>query len=174
MVRLHEHIDQQPLDRRPLIGDLVIARRLPPAQLQTVERRLAGRRRAVRASGFQLARQHRHDRIAAQVVVVIEIFIAERDRKHPLAHQGRYRVLDQILAAMIAKAPRKTTNQINRPIGRSQQQASGVRGHQPRIECRFHSPAFDHSKIKPFCATLCLHRGSPSIREKSLLHNNFR
>lgn len=92
----------------PLMGNLVIPRRLPSARLQTVERRLAGRRRAVRASGFQLARQYRHDRIAAQVVVVIKIFVAERERKHPLAHQGRYRVLDKLLTAMIAKAPRKT------------------------------------------------------------------
>ncbi|HEY2184003.1 MAG TPA: hypothetical protein VGH39_03315 [Xanthobacteraceae bacterium] len=83
-------------------------------------------------------------------------------------------MLDQVLTAMIAKAIRKATHQIDRTIRYAQKQRSGIRRHQAAVKGRFHSPTFYHSKIKPFCATLCRHRGAPWIREKSLLHNNFR
>ena len=81
-VRLNKQVDQQIPDRHRIVADLVIARRLQLAQLQPIERRLAGNRRAVLAPGFQLARQHRHHRIVAQLVVVVEILIAERDREN--------------------------------------------------------------------------------------------
>ena len=81
-VRLNKQVDQQIPDRHRIVADLVIARRLQLAQLQPIERRLAGNRRAVVAPGFQLARQHRHHRIVAQLVVVVEILIAERDREN--------------------------------------------------------------------------------------------
>src|SRR5947208_2384902 len=37
-----------------------------------------------------------------------------------------------------------------------------------------HNPAFHHSKIKSFCATLCRHRGAPRIIAKSFSQKNFR
>ena len=79
--------------------DLVIARRLKLAQLQPVERRLAGHRRAILAPRLELAGQHRHHRIVAQLVVVVEILVAERDPEHPLADQRRDLVLDQVPGA---------------------------------------------------------------------------
>ena len=45
---------------------------------------------------------------------------------------------------------------------------------QAGIKPRFHSTAFNGSKIKPFYATVRLHRGSPQNRLKWLLHNDFR
>ena len=75
-MRLNEQIHQQLFDGRRIMSNLVIARRLRPAQLQTVERRLAGHRRTILAMGLKLAGQHRHHRIMAQLVVVVEILIA--------------------------------------------------------------------------------------------------
>ena len=75
-------------DRDWIVADLVIARRSELAEFQPVQRRLAGNRRAVLAPGLKLACQHRHHRIMTQLVVVIEILVAERDPKHPLADQG--------------------------------------------------------------------------------------
>jgi hypothetical protein len=106
--------------------------------------------------------------------MVVEVFVAKRDAKDPLRDQRPDRMLDQVLTAMIAKAIRKPTYQINRPVSRAQKQPTCIRGHQPSVKGRFHSPAFHDSKIKPFCATLCRHRGTPWIREKSLRHNNLR
>jgi hypothetical protein len=45
-------------------------------------------------SRFELTRQHRHQRIVTQVVVVVEILIAKRDLEHPLTDQRHDHVLD--------------------------------------------------------------------------------
>jgi hypothetical protein len=173
-MRLQEQRHQQRLDRRRVIGDLVIARRFALAQLQPVQRRLAGHRRAVPAPGRKLARQHRHQRIEPQLIMVVEIFIAERDAKDPLPDQRADRMLDQVLTAMIAKAIRKTTHQIDHPIGGAQKQRPGIRRHQAAIKGRLHSPAFHPSKIKLLRATLRRHRGVPRIIAKSFSQKNFR
>jgi hypothetical protein len=60
---------------------------LRPAQLQPVERRFAGERRAILAPGRQLAGEHRQCRVVAQLVVIDEIFVAQRQRKNPLPDQ---------------------------------------------------------------------------------------
>ena len=173
-MRLQEQRHGQRLDRRRVVSDLVIARRGRPAQFQPVERRLAGHRRAVLTPGFELARQHPHDRVVPQLVVIVEVFIAKRDAKYPLSDQRPDRMLDQVLTAMIAKAICKATHQIDRPISRAQKQRARIRCHQPGIKGRFHHAAFHPSKIKLLCATLCRHRVAPWISQKSLLHNNFR
>ena len=134
-----------------------------PAQLQPVQRRLAGHWRAVLAPRRKLARQHRHQRIVAQFVMVVEVFVAERDRQTPAARPASPPRARSVRPAPIAKAIRKATHQINRPIGRSQKQRSRIRRHQSGIKCRIHCAAFHHSKIKLLCATLCRHRGSPRI-----------
>jgi hypothetical protein len=104
----------------------------------------------------------------------VEVFVTERNPEHPLPDQGRHRVFDQIGMATIAKAACKPIYQIDGSISRAQKQRSRIRRHQSGVECSFHSPAFDHSKIKPFCATLCGHRGFLESLQKSLWRNYFR
>jgi hypothetical protein len=117
LVRFDDQIDQQRFDSRRIMRNLVIARRFRPAQLQTVERRLAGYRCTILALGLELAGQHRHHRIMAQLVMVVEILIAQRDPHHPLANQRFHLVLNQFLTAPVAKAPRKPFDQLERPVG---------------------------------------------------------
>jgi hypothetical protein len=149
-VRLHELVDQQVLDRYRIVADLVIARRFKLAQLQPVERRLAGHRRAILAPRRELPRQNRHQRIMAQFVVVVEILVTQRDPEHPLTDERHNLVLDQVLAPLVVKARRKPIDQSDRPIRRAQKQSTRIRAHQPAIKRRFHSPAFNGSKIKVF------------------------
>ena len=108
LVRLQEQVDEQPLDGHRIVTDLVIARRLQAAQLQPVERRLAGHRRAILASRLELARQHRHQRIVAQFVVVVQILIAKRDPEHPLTDQRHDLVLDQFRSTARRESTRQT------------------------------------------------------------------
>ena len=84
----------------------------------------------------------------AQLIVVVEILVAERDPEHPLTHQGRHTVLDQLRTPLVVKARRKPIHQINRPIGRAQKQCPRIRRHQSAVECRFHRATFHGSKIK--------------------------
>ena len=64
--------------------------------LQPVQRRLAGQRRAVLAARLELADQRRHHRIVAQMIVIVEVLVAERQAEHALADQRRQAVLDQL------------------------------------------------------------------------------
>ena len=73
---VEKQIDKQPFDRRRVMADLVIARRLRPAQLQPVERRFAGQRCTISVSSLKLAAQHRHDRVVPQLVVVDQVLVA--------------------------------------------------------------------------------------------------
>jgi hypothetical protein len=83
-------------------------------------------------------------------------------------------MLHPILTPVIAKTRREPIHQTDRPVSRAQKQPARIRRHQPGIEGGVHSPSFDDSKIKPFCATLCLHRGFLRIIKKSFSQNNFR
>src|SRR5437588_8026437 len=74
VVRLHEQIDKQRLDPGAVPGDPMIAGRLYAAPLEPVECALAGQRRTILATGRQLAGQHRHGRVVAQLVVVDQVF----------------------------------------------------------------------------------------------------
>src|SRR5207302_4853852 len=53
----------------------------------------------------------------------------------------RHRVLDQILTAMIAKAGDKSIHQIDRAIGRAEQQPTRIRRHQRTTNSRHDAPS---------------------------------
>ena len=75
LMRVEKQVDEQPLDRRRVMADLVIARRLarPRRMLQTVQRALARQRRRLIGRGIELAEQHAQNRIAAKLIVVVEV-----------------------------------------------------------------------------------------------------
>jgi hypothetical protein len=54
-------------------------------------------------------------RASMLLIVVVEILVAERDPEHPLTHQSRHTVLDQLGTPRVVKARRKPIHQINRP-----------------------------------------------------------
>jgi hypothetical protein len=161
LVRLHEQIDKQRLDPGAVPGDPVIARQIRPAPLQPVERAFAGQRRTILAAGRQLAGQHRHGRVVAQLVVIDQIFVAQRYPEHALSDQRRHFVLDQFGRAAVGKTPSKPLDQPERPIRRPQQQGTRIRGHLAAVEPCHHRAPFDACKPKQIRATLCLHRVSP-------------
>jgi hypothetical protein len=83
-------------------------------------------------------------------------------------------MFDQLRSPLVVEARRKPADHSDRPIRRSQKQRTRIRRHHAGIKRRFHSAAFNASKIKPFRATLCRHRSSPLNPQKSLQHNDFR
>ncbi len=72
------------------------------------------------------ARQHRHDRIVAELVVVDQILVAERDADDPLHHQRLDVVLDQVLITPVNKAASETPGQADRSVSGAQQQRAGI------------------------------------------------
>lgn len=161
---LQEQIDEQILDGVGVVADLVVARGLAgPGRaagvLQPVQRRLAGHRRTVPTPRLQLAGEQRHRRVVAQIVVIDQILIAQRQGEHPLSDQGLKPVLDQLRPPEVAETAGKAVDQADRPVRRPKQQRAGIRGDRPAIEGGFHTATFDGCKGVPIRATVCLHRG---------------
>jgi len=82
-VSFQEQLNEEPLNPLWIVGNLVITRREWKAPLQPVERRLTGDRRAIQAPWLHFASQHRHDWVVAQLIVVIQVFVAERQSRRP-------------------------------------------------------------------------------------------
>jgi len=128
--------------------DLVIARRLRPAQLKPVQRALARHRRAIRAPRRELAGQHRHRGVMAQMLMVVEVLVSERDSEHALADERRHVVLDQVRPARIHEAACKAPNQADDAVGRPEQKRAGIGGDRPAVETRLHPTALNGCKTK--------------------------
>ena len=174
-VGVQEQRDEQALDRPRVVADLVIAiEHLGRCVFQPIQRALAGERGTVGAPGLQLADQGREHRIVAQLVVIDEILVAQRDPDDPLHEQGLDAVLDQLRAAPVDEAPREPAHQIERPVGSAQQQGPGVRGHRAAIERRDHLAPLDRFISEQLAATLCRHRGLLRTGLKSLSQRSYR
>lgn len=173
-MRVQEHLREHLLDRRSVMADTVIARRRAAGGvLEPVQRRLPGQRRAAWPPCLELAGQHGQNRVAAKLVVVDEVLVAEREAEHALAHQRRDRMLDPGGIAAVPEAAGETLHQPDRPVGRAEQQRPRIRRDRPAVETRHHSPAGHRCKAEQIRATLRPHRGDPLVRPKSLRHNNF-
>ena len=174
-MRLQEQIDEQRLDRRRVVADLVIARRLRPAQLQPVQRALAGQRRAVRAPRRQLAGQHRHHRIVAQLVVIVQVLVAQRDAEHPLRRPAcRPRARSAPACARSREARGKPSIS---PIARSVAPSSSAPASEviaPPSNAATTARPSTGANSNSIRATLCRHRGTPLLQQKSLSQKNFR
>jgi hypothetical protein len=143
LVGVEEEVDEQAFDRRRVMADLVVSRRLDPAQFQPVQRRFARQRRTVRSLRRQLAGQNRHHRIMPQLVVVVEVLIAECDADDALHHHGLDLVFHQSGCPRVGEAGGKALGQPKRTVGLAQQQGTGVRGNRAAVEARHHLAAFD-------------------------------
>ena len=122
-MRIEEQIDQQRIDPRPIAVDPVILRGVAPGcVLQAIERALAGQRLTVGPQHrVQLARQHRERRVLAQLVVIVEVLVAQRQAEDALPHQRRDLMLDIARVAPIDEAFGKATHQPKAAIDLSQQ-----------------------------------------------------
>ena len=169
---VQEQVDEQPLDRRGIVGDLAVAVPVGGRVLQAVQRALARQRRAGGPPGLQPAQHRPKHRIAAQVVVVGHVLVAKRDGEHALADQGRHVVDDALRRPAVVEAAGKALGQIDRLVRRAQQQRAGVRGHRPATEIRNHLAAIEACKQHRFRVTLCRHRGLLCDRGKCLLYTH--
>jgi len=109
-----------------------------------------------------------------QPVVIVEVLVAQRHAKHPLPDQRPDLVFHQRRLPAVPEALGKPSHQPDRPVGRAQQQRSGIRTDRTAVERRLDTAAFDRGKTKQIRATLCRHRGYSLGLRKSLRHNNSR
>ena len=134
------------------MSDLVIARRrrgraYSRRMLKPVQRRLARQRFAAIAIPFALlarqialARKQRQQRIVPQLVVIVEVLVAQRQPVDALAHQLAHAVLAALGVAMIAEARRQPLQQLQPPVDLAQQDRSPVGADRAAVKPRRHSP----------------------------------
>jgi hypothetical protein len=162
---IEEQIDEQGLNGGAIGGNAGIAGGLVAAEFEPVQRALAGQRRTVAAGGRQLVRQRRQHRVMAQLVVVVEVLIAQRNANHPLHHQRLDRMLGVGRIAAVLEAGRQAAGQPQHPICGPQQQGTGIAGDGATIKGRNNRAAFSRCKRKQVRVTLCRHRGLPLLRK---------
>ena len=109
-----------------------------------------------------LADAHREQRVVAQRIVVVEVFVSQRLPQHALGDQVLDAVLDQIGVTIIAKSLPEPPQQ-SRALGDfPQQQHSPVRCRSPRVESRHHPARSDPLEFELRLPTVCFHRPSSS------------
>ena len=127
LVRLQEQIDEQAGERHRVVTDLMIAVIGPQRSVfQPVERALAGERRAVRPLRLEPVGEQCEHRIVAQLVVIVDVLVAQGDADDPLPDQRRQRVHHLVLLALIHEARGDPLDQPDRAIGVAQQQPAAV------------------------------------------------
>jgi hypothetical protein len=124
------------------MGDLAIAicllgyRRL----FEPVQRGFARYWLAPLTPCLQFACQRRHYRIAAQLIVIAQILVAQRNADNALHHQGLDRVLNQFRIAPILKARCYSFGEPEHIIDIPQKERTCVRANPPAVEIRRHFP----------------------------------
>ena len=167
-VGVHEQIDEQVLERRPFVADLVIARvAAGRGMLQPVERRLAGQRRAVAAPRLQLVREQRQHRIVPELVVVVDVLVSQRDGDDALAHQGAQRMDHVLLGAAVVEARRHPLDQTDLAVRLPEQQRPRVRSHPTAVEGGDHPAPFKrHPGLRPPARPEPLRRGEGPLTRR--------
>ena len=102
-------------------------------------------------------------RVVTKLIVVVPVFIAEREGEHALADQGLDRVLEQSWVAPVGETAGHPTDQPEAAIQPPQQQPSGIRCDDSAIEPGHNLVPFNRFKFEQCWATLCLHRGLSGI-----------
>ena len=95
----------------------------------------------------------------AQLLMIVEIFIAQRQPVDALRQHLAHRVLDPCRVPPIPKAGRRPREQADLAVGAAQQQAASVAGHAGAIEVGYHPPRKMICKRERFLRTLCHEKG---------------
>ena len=144
------------------VGNLLVAMRAAVAQFQPVQGALAGQRFVQ----LRLAGQNVQQRILPELLVVVEILVAQRQRIDALSHHFGDRVLDPLLARPSMKHPaRRPSRLIWRSVWRSSR-ALAVSRHLAGGETGFHAPRKMGCKRERFFITLVI-RKAASARQKT-------
>ena len=111
-VRFHKHVHQQAVHRCAVTADLLVAVHAAGRTLQPVQRRLAGQR----------------------LVVIVEVFLPQRQRVDPLRDQLPDLVFDQLGIAPVFEAGGQARQQVDAPVDLAQQQRAAVGADHPAVK----------------------------------------
>ncbi len=114
-----------------------------------------GRVAAVLAQRVGLAARRGDHRVALQLVVVVEIFIAQRQAVDPLRQQCRQRMLDEALIAAVAEARGEAARQTPAGIDLAQPRSPAVAGERAAGKIHHHFAGPEVRKLERALRTVC-------------------
>ena len=143
-VLLHERLDEEGLHGVQMSHDLFVAAGgVGPdgGEFEAVERALASQSLATIACPSTLASrrvfladQDGEQRIVAETVVVVEVFVAQAEGEDALFEQLRERVLNQVGMPMIGETGSELVDEVELGFDLSQQEAAGIGGDGTSVE----------------------------------------
>jgi len=129
------HPQETLLDLVRIVRQPMTARLLVVGQLQSVERGRGGQRHAAMLRQKTILPERiafvaggGQQRVQAETVVIVEVFITQRQPIEPLGQQLLERVIDKTLIAGIDKASRQRAGQTQAVINLAQEQDAAVAG----------------------------------------------
>ena len=102
--------------------------------------------------------QQRQQPVPAQLVVVVEVLVAQADAQHALLHQPLHRMLDPFRPAMILEAPGQPPQDVRAPLHLPQHDPAGVARDLAAVENAHHVAPPQAVKFQFRCRTLRRHK----------------
>ena len=97
--------------------------------------------RPLRAEQVPLTHQQRQQWIATELVMVVPILVAQRQRIDPLRHQRLHRVLDAARVPVVGETGGKLPDQPSPGFHLPQQHRPTIRAQPPPVKARLHLPS---------------------------------
>jgi hypothetical protein len=175
-LRLQKNLHQQSVHRFHLQRDLLVALFFLPlgrSQLQPVQCTLARQRLApvappgpALAPRIRLLGQYCQQRVAPQLLVVVQVFVTERQRVDSLRDQPPCRVLHLPRRPMVPKTFRKTLNDPRPLFHLPQQQATPIGADRTTVKPPHDLPPIQRMKFEGLLVTLGSHKAVASPEHK--------
>lgn len=183
VVRFEEEIEQKRFNLLRVVDYLLVARGGRSGsrrQLQTIERAPRCKRTqdvaltlAAYPRRITLARGSRKERVARQIIVIIQILIAERNGKDPLSNKVAHRMLNQTGIPVIGEAVGKTVKKADALIGPAKQEDAGIGRDGSSGKISGDIPAAGGLKNDPIRDTLCHIKNPPSLCHIALIRKTL-
>ena len=100
--------------------------------------------------------------VLAQIIVVVQIFVAQRQTIYPLGHQIPHAVFDALGVAVIGEASDQAIQQADTLIHLAQQQSATVRSDSPTVKAANHLAPTQGLIFQLFWFTLAASHGERS------------
>ena len=172
---LDEQLGEQGLERPGVMADPVVPARLASSRgvFEPVQRTLAGQRRAVLAAALELAGEEAEHGVVAQVVVVVQILVAQGEAGDALGHERGNGVCGEARIAVVGEAAGDAVEQAAVPPDLPEQQRPRIGGDRPAVEGGRDFTTLTALKSERNDLTLCRHRSFPPVAVKFLGNNNL-
>ena len=146
--QLDEQLHEHRLQRVRIVADLVVAARLAAdgRVFETLQRALAGQRRAALAASIERVGQQGQQRVTPQIVVVVEVLVAQGDAGDALRQHGPQGVYPELGIPVILEARGHPVEEPGEAVDLPEQERSRVRRDRPAVECGGYPAALEPLK----------------------------